>query len=83
MASPQMDAIPTYDGDYDWLLLDLLMHERSAGLEPAISTLPSIFRGDFGLLTFRVVIHEKVIFCFTEPAYHHRSDGRGRALHRR
>lgn len=49
MASPQMDAIPTYDGDYDWLLLDLLVHERSAGLEPAISTLPSIFRGDFSL----------------------------------
>lgn len=49
MASPQMDAIPTYDGDYDWLLLDLLMHERSAGLEPAISTLPSTFRGDFSL----------------------------------
>lgn len=49
MASPQMDAIPTCDGDYDWLLLDLLMHERSAGLEPAISTLPSIFRGDFSL----------------------------------
>ena len=37
----------------------------------------------FGLLPFRVVIHEKVIFCFIEPAYHHRSDGRGRALHRR
>lgn len=39
--------------------------------------------GEFGFLTFRVVVHEKVIFCFIEPAYQHRSDGRGRALHRR
>lgn len=44
---PADGSHPTCDGDYNWLLLDLPMHERPAGLEPAISTSLSTNYGRF------------------------------------